>query len=370
MKLMMLVTRRQKRGAEISAANLSVQLCGLGCDVVYVGLYKPPADSLIVGKVKTEDLGGSDSYLFSLEKLNHILQLVKRYEIDIIQSNGADTLRYAVAVKLLKPKVKVIYRNISVISYWIGKSTIKKIYNNILFKYVSKVVSVGSIAASDFLKTIQYPSSDVTVIRRGIPHKPVDKMFAWQKLLAEFKISKEHILLIWAGSITAEKNPLLVIDIMREFKNVNARYVLIMAGTGTMENEVISSINDHKLDNIFLVGNRSDIHDLLAGSHLLILTSLVEGVPGVVLEAAAQQTPAVAHNIGGVSEAILDGETGILINDLDSKKFTKAIIELTSSAERYRSMGVKAHNRIFQDFNEQKNAGEFIKLYQSLFSSI
>src|SRR4051812_29547527 len=98
MKILQLVTRRQYRGAEVFAAELSSMLSSHGHTVIYTGLYDPPANALVAEGSINKDLGGKKMFLnpWLLWKL---IILIRTSKPDIIQANGSDTLKYAVFAK-------------------------------------------------------------------------------------------------------------------------------------------------------------------------------------------------------------------------------------------------------------------------------
>jgi glycosyltransferase involved in cell wall biosynthesis len=66
-------------------------------------------------------------------------------------------------------------------------------------------------------------------------------------------------------------------------------------------------------DRVTFLGQRLDIETLMASADLLVLPSRTEGLPVVVLEAMAAGLPVVATSVGGIPEAVVDGETGLLV---------------------------------------------------------
>lgn len=364
----MLVTKRQKRGAEVSAANLSIQLQEMGHTVIFTGLYQPSTDIIDINGIVTEDLGGTDNVFFSYNKLRHLLNLIKKHDVNIIQANGSDTLRYAVAATFINRQVKLVYRNISKISYWINGSTTKKIYNRFLFKRVDAVASVGNHSANDLIATLKISPEKVNVIRRGIPIHLVNKKEARCKIAEEISINKDKTILVWAGALSREKNPLFMMEVMSMLQKMKIPCFLILAGVGYEESKIKAVIEKNQLNNIQLVGYRSDISELLAAADLLVLTSNIEGVPGIVLEAAIQQTPAIAINRGGVAEAILDGKTGLLLQNHDVQLFANAIEQLINNRELRINFGNSASEWVKKEFNEAQNAEAFSKLYHSIVS--
>jgi glycosyltransferase involved in cell wall biosynthesis len=134
------------------------------------------------------------------------------------------------------------------------------------------------------------------------------------------------------------------------------------------ELKVKELINQLQLDNVLLIGFCNDIHRLLAAADVLILTSFIEGVPGIVLEAAAQKTPTIAVDCGSTSEALLHNKTGFLIKNHDSIEFTQAIDRLFNSEQLSLEYGSEALAHIKREHNENRNANKFEALYQNLLS--
>lgn len=366
MHILMLVTRRQHRGAEISAANLSRQLVALGYRLTWLGIY-PQANGIEIPGAINLDLPGEESGFLSWKKVSHLVKLIRELKIDIIQANGSDTLKYAVIANQLSGKKKLVYRNISQISYWIGDSIVKKFFYRWLMRHVHQVVSVGETSKHDFIRVMRYPAHQVAVIRRGIPLIILDRQASRQSLVSEFHLPSDAFILAWVGSLSEEKDPLLALQVMQKLTETYRQVYLIMAGTGKMHNTVQKAIMDAGLnERIILAGYRNDVHTILAAADLLLLTSAVEGVPGVVLEASIQQTPSVCTHVGGVGEVVVDGQTGILISKRNPGFIANAIDSLMNDTPRRIAMGSAAQHWVKENFNEEKNARAFDELYHRL----
>jgi glycosyltransferase involved in cell wall biosynthesis len=361
----MLVTRRQKRGAEVSAANLSKGLHERGHRIIWAGLYPPKNDVLELDGIMNIDLKGGTSF-FSIAKWRHLRKIIKEYKVTIIQANGSDTLKYALAARWGFTSCKVIYRNISLVSYWIGASTLRKLFYRWLSQKADYVVSVGKPSREDFIKTYQYPENKISVIHRGIPVHPLDKKTCRDKIIVEFNLPQDAKILVWAGALSIEKDPLFALEVFcRVQKRMNPVF-LIYAGKGNLDKELLQEKARLGLDHIILTGYREDLPALLAGSDLLILTSRIEGVPGVVLEAGVQQTVSVAINVGGVGEAIEDGKTGVLISERDADLFANQVIDLLNNSSLLSQYAEAAFQNVKNHFHEAVTTGAFVELYRRL----
>jgi glycosyltransferase involved in cell wall biosynthesis len=369
MNILMLVTTRQNRGAEISAANLANQLIEMGHFILWVGLYSPKKnDVLDVVNATTFDLQGEKHPILSFSKTNELRALLTKYDIDIIQANGSDTFKYAVAASLFLEKPKILYRNISHVSYWMKNRLIRLAFYRQLFKKADAIVSISNSAAQDFLDIMKVDKDCLKVIKRGIPNKALNKIESRQEVNVEFKLTNSQKLIIWAGALSPEKNPLFALQIIKYLNSVRSDCTLMIVGTGSEEIKLREKINELQLNNVILTGFRSDIQCLLAASEVLILTSFVEGIPGVVLEASIQQTPTIAIDCGSVSEALIHNKTGVLIKPHNEKQFGDAIHLLLNSEVQRQEFGYNALEYVSENYNEIGNANKFVELYKKLLS--
>src|SRR5919108_158868 len=88
-----------------------------------------------------------------------------------------------------------------------------------------------------------------------------------------------------------------------------------------------------------LLGVREDMADLMAAADAVALTSEAEALPMSVLEAMAAARPVIVTDIGGMAEAVVQGETGLLVPAGDAEAAARAPVELASDRERARRMG-------------------------------
>lgn len=366
MKVLQLVTKRQYRGAEVFAANLSKELISSDIEIVFAGLYAAPDNALTVEGAENIDLNGSKSF-FSFSLLKQLKKLVEKEKPDIVQANGSDTLKYAVALKATFPFLPVVYRNISIISSWIGSSFLKKRFYKTLFSKVDHVTSVGRESIADFINTLSYPANKTSVIRRGIPILPIDKMQSCRELRRRFNLSSTDKVVMHVGNFSPEKNHVFLLDVFEGIKQQAPDVKLVLVGEGALFSSMQQQVVSRKLDDtIFFAGFHPNVQELLAGADLFVLCSKVEGVPGVVLEAAAQHVPSLAVNVGGIGEVVEDNQTGILLPGHNKEAFAQSILTLLSDEGLLQAMGEKAHQMVCEEFDSGKNKNTFISLYQSL----
>lgn len=145
-----------------------------------------------------------------------------------------------------------------------------------------------------------------------------------------------------------QKSPLDVIEVADSLRSKVPYVLFLWAGDGPLFGKVESEIKKRGLERHFvLLGWREDIAELLAACDALLLTSLHEGLPRVVLQAMAAEKPVVATAVSGTPEAVKDGVTGFLHAPHDTAAMAESLSAILSDPRLGRKMG-KAGRQILQ----------------------
>lgn len=128
----------------------------------------------------------------------------------------------------------------------------------------------------------------------------------------------------------------------------------LLAGTGTREGEFRAEAARRGLTGrVVFLGSRDDIPALMAASDLVVLPSLVEALPLVALEAMAAGRPIVATRVGGVPEAIIDGETGVLVPPGSPDALVAAIEKVIAEPGWAAELGNAGRRRVAAHFGPE-----------------
>jgi glycosyltransferase involved in cell wall biosynthesis len=142
---------------------------------------------------------------------------------------------------------------------------------------------------------------------------------------------------------------------------------LILAGEGPQRPEFEHlTANLGMADTVAFAGLVSDMRGLLASAHAFALPSRSEGMSNALLEAMAAGLPCVATRVSGSEDAIVEGQSGLLVPPEDPEALARALIAILTDHERARALGREARARILQRFDQRRVLDELIQLYASL----
>jgi glycosyltransferase involved in cell wall biosynthesis len=141
---------------------------------------------------------------------------------------------------------------------------------------------------------------------------------------------------------------------------------ILIAGDGPLRSNLDNEIHDRSLDDtVHLLGYRTDIANVMAGSDILVLPSFREGTPLVIIEAMAVGLPVIATNIAGIPELIDDTKTGYLIEPGDSDVLASKIDELVWNSKRCELLGQAGQKRV-DHFETERMVADYRSLYTEL----
>jgi glycosyltransferase involved in cell wall biosynthesis len=119
-------------------------------------------------------------------------------------------------------------------------------------------------------------------------------------------------------------------------------------------------------DALRFLGARDDIPDLLRQADVLWSTSAWEGLPNVVLEAAASGLPVVARDVGATREVVQHGRNGFLIGERDPEPFAACTGRLLSDPAAARTMGLEGRRLVAEAFSLDRLAKTSEELYRAV----
>jgi len=138
----------------------------------------------------------------------------------------------------------------------------------------------------------------------------------------------------------------------------------VLAGEGELQESLENLANELKIaENTHFIGRCVKVPELLSISYACSLTSFNEGFSNSILEYMAAGKPVVATNVGGASEAIVENETGFLVESNDDETLANRLIELLQSEEKAATFGAKGRQVAEEKFSLNAQLNKTLELY-------
>jgi teichuronic acid biosynthesis glycosyltransferase TuaC len=183
------------------------------------------------------------------------------------------------------------------------------------------------------------------------------------------RIPRASIVMVFVGHVVRTKGVDELIQAFLEVEGAVGNLHLIVVGAGEHARGLKARAEREKSDNrVHVVGRRPhrEIPGWLSAGDMLVLPSWHEGLPNVVIEAMACERPVVATRVGGIPEAVKDGESGILIEKGDAGGLAGAIALLARDPARRASMGTAGRRIVERGFSWEANAKRTMEVYKGV----
>lgn len=233
-------------------------------------------------------------------------------------------------------------------------------------RYYEKIICVSD----DLLRTCQnwgLPASRCVYIENAIDTEQFCRRQSCESARVNLGLDPARKIVLAVGRLSPEKGFDVLIKAFASLPQQQHPIDLLIAGEGDDRARLTALIEQWGVgDRVKLLGFQSDTTTLYEASDIFVLSSYREGLPNVVLEAMAMQTPVIATKVAGVPKLISDGESGLLIESGDVDSLTAQLSHLLKSEVLREQMAIKARDTIEQRFSFQRRMERVAKVYDDV----
>jgi glycosyltransferase involved in cell wall biosynthesis len=240
-------------------------------------------------------------------------------------------------------------------------------FEKILFRRADASIVVTPRDAEKARRAGIAPSEEFLVIRSGVEFEPFRTCRGRKREARRLLGLPEGVPVVGSTMrICAQKAPDLMVDVAGEVVDRRPETVFVIIGDGPLMTAMEGWVADRNLEDSFLMlGSRPDVHRLLPGLDVFLLTSRHEGLPRALLEALAAGVPAVATDVGGVGE-LLDGRrNGLICPSGDTGCLAASVVRLIDSPALRHTL-TEDVDRSLQPFSARTMVERLHELYTSL----
>jgi len=299
-----------------------------------------------------------------------IRKIIKSNSIDIVHINGSMNIVPALAAAINRTPVVWHYND------WFPEH-FRNIFSPLGVIFADKIIVAGKKIGEHYLRDNTRLWKKAAIIHTGVDTNEFNPALfdsrVRRRIRAEFKIAPGCLLVGTIGNINSYKGHTYFIESSKKIKDVikNVKFLIVGSRLDTRSSywcklqDLISELGLQ--DDVIFTGFRSDIAEILFVLDVFVLSSVREACPNVVLEAMAMSVPVVATDVGAVSEQVINGQTGILVQPLDSAAIADAVLTyLQKPREETEEMLNKAHKRIENTFSLSTISEQQKNIYEAL----
>ncbi len=211
------------------------------------------------------------------------------------------------------------------------------------------------------------PAAKLKLVRNGIDLAELaSPAFAERAAAARLRLSLEPPIIGTVSRLHRQKGVVHLMRAVPAILEAHPEGRIIVVGGGELEPELRAEVGRLRLDRRFaLLGSRSDARELMSLFDVFVLPSLWEGLPLVLIEAAASGKPIVATDIGGSREIISHGETGLLVPPADPAALAAAVNRLLGDPALAARLAAAAKSSIPPRFTLERMIAEYSEIYSS-----
>jgi glycosyltransferase involved in cell wall biosynthesis len=234
---------------------------------------------------------------------------------------------------------------------------------------VDQMTIVSQAAADRFIRERIVPSQLLRVAPNGVDTEGIVRIPAGARatVRASLGLGAE---LVWlaVGRFEVAKDYPTMLRAFRRVRQDRPQATLLLVGKGSLQPETEALVRELELgDAVRFVGVRNDVPAIMAAADAYVMSSAWEGMPMVLLEAAAAGLPIVATEVGGNREVVLDGESGFLVPPRDEAALAAAMLRLDALAEEdRRAMGRRGQDHIRRHYGLARVADRWEELYREV----
>lgn len=295
-----------------------------------------------------------------------LFNVLKEHNPDFVLSTlGHLNLTLALLKYFLPTKIKFIARESSIVTENNKKEKYPVIFNwlyKILYNRFDCVIAQSFYMANDLISNFKINKKKVVLINNPVE---IEKVIELSKEPLDIIFSEKKLNLVAVGRLNEVKGFDNLLYIASRIKREFHLYILGEGEEYLTLKKITNELNLEK--KVTFLGFQKNSYKYMSNADYLLMTSIYEGFPNVVLEAQALGIPVIAFNCpGGISE-IIDNTNGILVKNMDKHLFSKIIDEIEnytfdantirdSVLNRYSvSYIVNKYEKLFKEIYNEKN---------------
>lgn len=285
-----------------------------------------------------------------------VRKYVRDNKIDVVMSIGGNVNSFMWSATHGRKVKKIFCEHINL--KMANEDKMNKILRKIGVKIADKIITLTERDREEYIKTYSLPETKVQCIYNWVD----DKL---ETLSPKYDTQSKKIITV--GRFEPQKGYDRLLSVAKTVFSRHPDWRWDIYGDGEQFDKIKSQISQLGLqDNLYLMGTSKELYSLYPQYAMYVMTSRLEGLPMVLLEAKANGLPCVSFDcLTGPSEIIEDGVSGYLVDDGDTDALAEKICELIENSQKRNEFSLHARDNLSL-FNKQKITEKWVQLIKSL----
>lgn len=314
-------------------------------------------------------------YIISIVRMiKKVVDIDKKYHISVL--DASEPLMGGVVCSLSKFIIRKPYLleiqgelvNISPKTVGYLKAKLFRIITILVEKNADRIRAVSNTIKSQLIAA-GIKEYKITVVTSRVKLENFN-IIKYQDAKAELRknlgIDAETKLFVFVGRLVVYKGLRYLFDAVKNMQGMN--FKLLIIGDGELRDELQSQVKELNIEEkVIFHGAVSydNVPYFIAAADLLIMPSLDEGFPRVMLEAMSLKIPVIASRVGGIREVIEDGINGYFCEPSDPDSIVSTVKKFCRENKKEIIVD-NAYNKVYENFEFETSMAKFIDLYRQL----
>jgi glycosyltransferase involved in cell wall biosynthesis len=232
-------------------------------------------------------------------------------------------------------------------------------------RHFDRVIAVSEDIRQVLAKNV--PSDKLAVVNNSVDVGAIKMTRSAHEVRAELGVPPDHFLIGSAGRMVRVKGYDVLIKAAKIVRKQHPNTCFVLAGEGADRADLeVEAAVQGLADCFFFPGFRRDIHDILGSLDMFVISSHHEGIPVVLLEAMALETPIVTTAVGGIPEVVADSDSARLVPPGDVEALATAMADLISDDVAREKLVSGALTTVREKFSVEVQAQRLTEIYANL----
>ncbi len=344
-------------------------------------------DALGVKPLYLPEMGRSINPIRDYSAFRRMKDIIREFKPDIVHTHAAKpgAIGRMAAHQLKVPVIVHTYHGHVFHSYFNSAKT-KLILSaeRYLAKRSDAIIAISNAQHKELVEDFKIaPADKFRTIPLGLDLDKftLDYTAKRKKFREEYKLEDDTIAIAIIGRLVPVKNHTLFLEGLKYvLSNTTRKVKAFIVGDGDTRQALESKANElgilfsgekdiqHEHPLIF-TSWRSDVDSINAGVDIIALTSFNEGTPVSLIEAQAAGNPIVSTKVGGISDVVVEGKTGLLSPLNDNQQFCNNLLELVNNDALRTSLSQHGNTFVKEQFSYQRLMKDMSNLYNELLTA-